>query len=105
MASLAVLADDLAGAFQLTRQALIRANDLVERIGDFSSEASLVACKADGKVAVAYGLKSPQKLAQVEGGYLGIFFAIRLGFANRLGTATRAYLRFHQQTPGNTISK
>ena len=60
MPGLAVLTDDLAGALQLARQALIRADDLVERVGDLAGKAGLVACQPDGEIAVANGLQSSQ---------------------------------------------
>ena len=66
MARLAVLADDLAGALELARHALVRGDDLVERVGDLAVEARLVARQAHGEIAVAHGLQRAQQLAHVE---------------------------------------
>jgi len=57
---LAVLADDLAGALQLARQALVRADNLVECIGDFCRRARSGRLR-DGRrnPAVAHRLAKP----------------------------------------------
>src|SRR5258705_284544 len=99
MTGLAVLTDDLAGALQLARQALVRADDLVERIGDFSSQPRLVAREPDREITLAYRLQRPQELAQIEAGAVHSLLAI--GFQ----TTTRTYLRFHQRTPEKTVTK
>ena len=93
MARLAVLADDLAGALQLARQALVGADDLVEGVGDLAGEPGLIARQADREIAVAYGLQRAQQLAQVQ---VGAFAAIG---SVRLGQAPGTYLHLHQQTP------
>jgi hypothetical protein len=56
VASLTVLTDDLARSLQLSRQALVRADDLVKRVGYFAGESGLVACEPDGEIAVPYCL-------------------------------------------------
>src|SRR5581483_7002015 len=67
MAGAAFLADDAAGVLELTRQALIRAHDLIERIGHLAGEPRLVAGQSDGEVAVAHRLQRSQDLAQIKG--------------------------------------
>jgi hypothetical protein len=53
VASLTVLTDNLARSFELTRKALIGADDLVERVRYLSSEAGLVAGESDREITVA----------------------------------------------------
>ena len=66
MASLTVLTDDLARPLQLARKALIRADDLIERVRYLSSQPGLVAGEPDREIAVANRLERPEELAEVE---------------------------------------
>ncbi len=94
MTGLAVLADDLPGTLQLTRQALVGRDDLVEGIGYFADEPRLIAGEPDREIPVAHRLQCPQEFALVE--------TLRLGAMPAIGLARAAltYLRFHQQAPG-----
>ncbi len=64
------------------RQALVRAHDLVEGIGDFAGEAGLVAGQADGEVAVPHRLQGTQDFTKVES----------IGFGTGVGTVRLAAL-------------
>ena len=54
VAGLAILADDLSRSFQLTGQALVCADALIERVRYFSSESCLVAGEPDGEITITY---------------------------------------------------
>src|SRR5207302_3138600 len=63
---LAVLADDLPGALELARQALIGRHDLVEGIGYLARKPGLIAGEPDREIPVAHRLQHPQELALVQ---------------------------------------
>ena len=64
----ALLADDGADARELTGHAAVRADDVVERVGDLSFEPRHVARESDGEIAAADGLQGVEELPQVERG-------------------------------------
>src|SRR5690349_12067876 len=95
MPRLAFLTDHLTGAFDLARHALIRGNDLVERIGNFARDAGAVARQAHAEIAVAHSLQCSQQFAQIE---IGVRAIATLAVGPR-GAPYSAFLSGHGRAP------
>src|SRR6185437_7479619 len=96
LARLAFFSDGLADALQLLRHLLVRADDFVECVSNFSGEACPRAREANGKVAVAHGLQGAENQREVSvAATVTVNFWGRLNFSCGLQGRGRAFGSAH----------
>jgi hypothetical protein len=65
LARLALLADDLAHAFELARHAGVRGHDLVDRVGNLAFEAGPITGQTNREITIPHRLKNSEQFGQL----------------------------------------